>query len=120
MTVSWKGKVEKSNRRLEMDRLSEGCKRAIDKSRGPIAKNGCLGRNPSFWAQKKDSLLDSNHVLATAKQSCEKNGFLAKKHSSTKRKNDGFSLIPEGTRSVVIVGHFFDGPTVPPSFVDQN
>ena len=38
---------------LEMDRFSEGYKRAIDKIWGPIGKNGFLGRNPSFWARTR-------------------------------------------------------------------
>ena len=33
-----------------------------------------------------------------------------KKHFSAKRKNGGFSVILAQTGSVVIVGHFFDGP----------
>ena len=39
-----------------------------------------------------------------------KNEFLAKKHFSAKRKSGRFSVVLAGTRSVVIVGHFFDGP----------
>ena len=46
----------------------------------------------------------------------EKNGFLAKKHFTAKRKNGRFSIIPAGTRSIVIVGHFFDGPDGPTKF----
>ena len=53
---------EKSIRSLEMDRLSEGYKRAIDKIWGPTAKN-------RFSALKKDSLLNGHHVLATTGQS---------------------------------------------------
>ena len=56
--ISRKLKVKKSIRRCQIDRLAEGYKRAIDKIRGPIAKNGFLGQNPNFWAQKKRSLLN--------------------------------------------------------------
>ena len=38
------------------------------------------------------------------------NAQLPKKHFSAKRKNGGFSVILAQTGSVVIVGHFFDGP----------
>ena len=34
---------------------AEGYKRFVDKNRGPISKNGFLGRNPDFWAQKRSS-----------------------------------------------------------------
>ena len=59
---------EKS-KRCHIDHLAEGYKRAIDKIWGPTAKNGFLGRYPIFWLKKR-SLLDGNHVLATARQSC--------------------------------------------------
>ena len=45
---------------------------------------------------------------------------MAKKHFAAKPQNGRFSVIPSGTRSVVIVGHFFGGPAVPPSFVDKS
>ena len=48
------------------------------------------------------------------------NGFLDKKHSSAERKNGGFSVIPAGTRSVVIVGYFLMAWTVALSFVDNG
>ena len=48
------------------------------------------------------------------------NGFLAEKHSSAERKNGGFSVIPAGTRSVVIVGYSFMAKTVPPNFLDDG
>ena len=35
-----------------MEDIFEGYKRAIDKIRGPIAKNGFLGQNPKILAQK--------------------------------------------------------------------
>ena len=50
--VSWKQKVEKSIQRCQIDRLAKVYKWAIDKIRGPIAKNGFLGQYPNFWAQK--------------------------------------------------------------------
>ena len=39
--------------------------------------------------------------------------FGQKKHFSAKRKSGCFSVIPAGTRYVVIVGHFFAGPDGP-------
>ena len=38
----------------------------------PMAKIGFLDLKPRFWAQKKESLLNSNHVLATTGKSCSK------------------------------------------------
>ena len=69
---SRKRKVEKSIRECKIDRLFEGYKRAIDKIRGPIAKRGFFGPNPSFWSQNKRSLFHRNHVPATTRQSCAK------------------------------------------------
>ena len=66
-SVTRKLKVNKLFRKLEMNRLSEGYKRAIDKIWGPIAKHGFFGQNPGFWAKKK---LISNHVLSTTGKSC--------------------------------------------------
>ena len=43
--VTRKLKVEKSIQRCQIDRLAKGYKRAIDKIRGPIAKNVFLGQN---------------------------------------------------------------------------
>ena len=43
-----------------------------------------------------------------------------KKHFSAKRINGRCSVIPAGTRSVVIVGHFLMAQTVPPSSVDHG
>ena len=51
-TVTRKQKVEKSIPRCEMDRLSEGYKRAIDKILGPIAKNGLFWPKSEFLGQK--------------------------------------------------------------------
>ena len=36
--------------------------------------------------------------------------FWPKKHFSAERKNVRFSVIPDQNGSVVILGHFFDGP----------
>ena len=49
----------------------------------------------------------------------EKTDFGPKHRFSAKPKNGRFSIIPSGTRTVVIVGHFLDGP-VPPSFVENG
>ena len=49
-----------------------------------------------------------------------KNGFLATKNFSAKRKNGRFSVILARTRSVVIVGHFLMAQTFPPSFVGDG
>ena len=37
-----------------------------------MAKIGIFGQKPRFWAQKKHTLLNSNHVLATTGKSCSK------------------------------------------------
>ena len=42
-----KRKDKKSIQRCQIDRLAKGYKRAIDKIRGPIAKNGFSGQNPA-------------------------------------------------------------------------
>ena len=39
---------------------------------------------------------------------------------SSKRKNGRFSLVPAGTRSIVILGHFFDEQTVPSKVVEDG
>ena len=46
--------------------------------------------------------------------------FWPKKYFSAKQKNGRFSVIPAGTKSVVIVGQFLMALTVPPSFVDDG
>ena len=51
---------------------AEAHKRLLDKNRGPISKNGFSGQNPDFWAKKKHTLFNSNHVPATTGQSCQK------------------------------------------------
>ena len=48
-----KRKDKKSIQRCQIDRLAKGYKRAIDKIRGPIAKNGLSGQNPKILTQKK-------------------------------------------------------------------
>ena len=65
-------KVEKSIPRWEMIGHSEGYKWVIDQNRGRMAKMGFFGQKPRFWAQKKDSLLWGNHVLATTEKSFAK------------------------------------------------
>ena len=45
---------------------------------------------------------------------------MAKKHFAAKPQNGRFSVIPSGTRSVVIVGHILMAMTVPLSFVDHG
>ena len=72
MAVTRERKVEKLLPRWEMNGLSEGNKRADDQNWGHMAKIGFFGQKPRFWAQKKRSLLDSNHVLATTGNSCSK------------------------------------------------
>ena len=51
MAFSRKRKSEKSIRRCEINRLAEGFKRAINKIRGPIAKNGFSGWNLKILGQ---------------------------------------------------------------------
>ena len=46
-----KRKDKKSIQRCQIDRLAKGYKRAIDKIRGPIAKNGFSGQNPPRWPE---------------------------------------------------------------------
>ena len=111
----------------------------LTKVGGRMAKIRFLGRKLIFRAKKKHSPLNSNHVLATTGQSCEKKKvpfsqinisllqilgvffwekrtFGQKKHFSAERKNGHYSEIPVRTRSIVIVGHFFDGPDSPTKF----
>ena len=54
----------------KMKGLSEGYKPAVDQNWGCMAKFGFFGPKPRFRAQKKLSLLDPNHVLATTGKSC--------------------------------------------------
>ena len=58
-------KVEKTIPRWEMNHHSEGYKWVIDQNWGRMTKIGFFGQKPRFWAPKKHTLLDSNHVLAT-------------------------------------------------------
>ena len=61
-----------------MNGLSEGKKRAVDQNWGRMATIGFFGQKPGFWAQKKDSLLSPNHVLAkTGKSYAKKKVALA-------------------------------------------
>ena len=95
-------------------------------------KSDFLAKNRDFGPKKKRSPLQPNHVLATTGKSCSKKKvafsqinisllrnfgcffwvkciFGQKKHFSAEHKNGRFSVIPARTRSVVILGHFFDG-----------
>ena len=53
-----------------MNRFSEGYKWVVDQKWGRVAKIGFFGQKPRFWAQKKESLLNGNHVLAMTRKSC--------------------------------------------------
>ena len=104
---------------------------------GRWQKLGSCSRNRIFWPKTKISgprkhpLLNSNHVLATTGKSCSKKkvpfskidisllrnfrwffGIKCisgqKKHFSAEPKNGRFSVIPARTRSIVILGHFFE------------
>ena len=46
--------------------------------------------------------------------------FLAEKHYWAERKNGRFSVFPARIRSLVILGHFFDGPDDPTKFCWQR
>ena len=112
---------------------------------GRWSKLGSYGKNRILWpkteilGQKRHSLLNPYHVLATTGNSCskkkvafsqinnsllrnfgcffwDKTHFWPKKHFSAKPKNGYFSVIPAQTESVVILGHFFDGPDSPTKF----
>ena len=65
-------KVEKWFPRWEINRHAEGLKWVIDQNWGRMAKVGFLGQKLKFWAQKRHTLFDSNHVLATTEKSCSK------------------------------------------------
>ena len=65
-------KVEKSFPRWEMNSHSEGYKWAVDQNWGRMAKIGFFSQKPQFWAQKKHTLLDPNHVLDMTGKSCSK------------------------------------------------
>ena len=64
--VFQKHKVKKSIQRWQIDHLAKGYKRVIDEIRGPMSKNGFGAVIRIF------GLLNSNHVLATTRQSCAK------------------------------------------------
>ena len=72
MAVTLERKVEKSIPRWEMNGHSEGYKQAVDQNWGRMAKIGFLDQKPRFWAQKKHTLLQPSHVLATTGKSCSK------------------------------------------------
>ena len=65
-------RVEKSLPMREMNGLSEGYKWAVDQNCGSMAKIGFFGQKPRFQAQKKHTLLEVHHVLATPGKSCSK------------------------------------------------
>ena len=46
--------------RCNMNRLSKGYKRTVDKILGRMATNGCSGQKPSFWAKKKTTTWPPN------------------------------------------------------------
>ena len=50
----------------------------------------------------------------------KKTDFVPKKCFLVECKNGRFSVIPAGTRSIVIVCHFWMAPTAPPSFVNHG
>ena len=56
-------KVEKMPSRWEINSFSEGYKWAVDKNWCRMAKIRFFGQKPRFLAQKKHSLLNSDHVL---------------------------------------------------------
>ena len=68
VTPEWK--VEKSIPRWEINRHAEGYKWVTDQNWGCMGKIRFLDQKPRFWAQKKESLLNGNHVLATIGRSC--------------------------------------------------
>ena len=80
-----------------MNGLSKGYKRAFDQNWGHMA-------NIKFFGKNRD---------LRPKKSPLKMHFLPKKHFSADRKNARFSVILARIGSVVILGHFFDGPDSP-------
>ena len=56
----------------EMNRLSEGYKRAVNLNWSRRAKMEFFGPKSRFQAQKKRSLLNEHYVLATTGKSCSK------------------------------------------------
>ena len=95
--VTLERKVENSFPRWEMNGLSKGYKRAFDQNWGHMA-------NIKFFGKNRD---------LRPKKSPLKMHFLPKKHFSADRKNARFSVILARIGSVVILGHFFDGPDSP-------
>ena len=65
-------KVENSFPRWEINRHADGYKWVIVQNRGHMAKIGFFGQKPKFWAKKRHSLFNPNHVLATTEKSCSK------------------------------------------------
>ena len=98
-----------------MNCLSEGYKRAVDKLWGPMAKNGfqaLLNPNQVLPTTGQKSTLFPNRYQSLTNFAC----FWGKKHFSAKRKKHPFSVNPAGTKSVVVVGYFVDGPDSPTKF----
>ena len=65
-------KVKNSVSSWEMNRLSEGYKRAVNLNWSRRAKIEFFGPKSRFQAQKKRSLLNEHYVLATTGKSCSK------------------------------------------------
>ena len=65
----WVGWLVSSGRSKQNFQFGPITKRLIWDRR---AKIGFFGQKPRFWAQKKHTLLNSNHVLATTGKSCSK------------------------------------------------
>ena len=86
-----------------MNRPSEGYKWAIDQNWGRMAKVGFLDQKPRFRAQKKVTLFEIHHVLATPGKSCSK-------------KKVAFAQIIITQNIIFNLGHFFDGPDGSPEF----
>ena len=63
---------EKIDPKVESKWSRQGLKMGHRPKLGSYGKIGFLDQKPRFWAQKKDSLLDSHHVLATTGKSCSK------------------------------------------------
>ena len=68
--VTTERKVEKSIPKWEINRHAEGYKWVIDQNWGRMAKSDFWTKNRDFGPKKKDSLLDSNLVLAMPGKSC--------------------------------------------------
>merc|ERR1712004_850157 len=72
VTINRERKVEISLPRWEMNNLSEGYKRDVDKIGVVWQISDFSARNRDFGPKKKRSPLNCNHVLATTRKSCSK------------------------------------------------